>query len=157
MCSLQQRHQQIEFLVSGHRINCVRDGLRRGTACADFHQLRIAQHRCCEPFDLGRQRGGEKKRLPGCRNFVENAAHVGQKTHVEHPIDFIEHENVHRFQSRRTLFEQIEQTSRRRDENIDAALELFALFSVANAAVHETDSQVSEAAIIAKCGFDLRR
>src|SRR5207302_1800697 len=49
-----------------------------------------------------------------------------------------------------------EQASRCCHENIDAALEFFALFSITDAAVHERDSQISEAAVIAKSCFHLR-
>src|SRR5439155_492813 len=52
--------------------------------------------------------------------------------------------------------EQIEQASRCCHENIDAALEFFALFPITDTAVHEGHSQISEAAVIAKSCFHLR-
>src|SRR4030095_17201501 len=54
------------------------------------------------------------------------------------------------------LLEQIEQSSGSGYENIDPALEFLALFSVTDAAVHQRDAQISEAAIIAERRFDLR-
>src|SRR5947209_12272736 len=35
-----------------------------------------------------------EQRLSIGRDFFDNPAHVGQKSHVEHAIDFIEHENA---------------------------------------------------------------
>ena len=37
ICSLQKRHEQIEFLFGGYRINCVGDSFRRRPARADFN------------------------------------------------------------------------------------------------------------------------
>src|SRR6266480_4060605 len=51
---------------------------------------------------------------------------------------------------------QIEQSARCRHENVDAAFEFLALFAITDAAMHERDSQISEAPIIAKSGLDLR-
>src|SRR5207253_858270 len=79
-----------------------------------------------------------------------------QKTHVQHPIHFIEHENFYLFETHGALLEQIEQAPRRGHENIDTALEFLALFSVTDAAVHERDSQIREAPVIAKCRLHLR-
>ena len=51
----------------------------------------------------------------------------------------------------------IEQPSGRRDHDIDAALEIFLLLSVTDTAVYDRHLQISKAAIVAKCGLDLRR
>ena len=92
--ALEQRHEQIEFLLGRDRIDRVRDGFGRRTPRADFDHLRIAQNPRGEPLDLGRKRGGEKQRLPVGGNLFDDPAHVGQETHVEHAIDFVEDEDV---------------------------------------------------------------
>ena len=50
----------------------------------------------------------------------------------------------------------IEQSARRRDDDIDAAFQFLALFAVADAAVDHGRAQIGEAAVIAKGGLDLR-
>ncbi len=153
---LQQRHEQIEFLFGGDGVNGVRDSFGGRTAHANFHQLGIAQHPGSQPLDLRWQRRRKKQRLPIGRDFLNDPANIGKKAHVEHAIDFIEHKNIHLAQIHRALFEQIEQSTRRRDENIDTAFDLFALFSITNAAVHDGRAQIGEAAVIAKRCLDLR-
>ena len=96
ICSLQQRHEEIEFLFRCHGIDCVSDGFRRRTAHADFHQRRIAQYPCGQAFDLRWQCRREQQGLPVRWNFLNDAAHVRQKTHIEHPVHFIQHENFYR-------------------------------------------------------------
>src|SRR5204863_4205977 len=156
ICPLQQRHKQIEFLLCGYGINCVRNRFRRRTADADFDQLGIAQDPGGQTFDLRWERGGEEQGLAVRRNLFNDAAHVRQEPHVEHAIDFIEDEKLYLLQSHRALFEQIEQSSRRGDEHIDTAFEFLALFSISHAAMHQGDAEICKAAIITKCSFDLR-
>ena len=75
----------------------------------------------------GGKRGREKERLPIGGNFFNDPPHVRQKSHVEHAIDFVEHENVHVAKVKRLLLEMIEQPARSGDDNIDAARQIFAV------------------------------
>ena len=154
---LEQRHEQIELLLGRHRINRVRDGLGRRTPHSDFDCFRIAQNPGGEPFDLWRQSGREQKRLPIPRNFFDDSTHVGQKTHVEHAIDFIEHKNLNIAEVQSSLFQMIEQPSRCSDHHIDPALEIFLLFSVADTTMYDRYLKFSKTPVVAKCGLDLRR
>ncbi len=83
-------------------------GFRRRTAHADFHQLGFAQHPGGQPLDLWRQCRRKKQRLPISRNFFDDPAHVRQKSHVEHAIHFIEHENLDVAEMHCALLEMIE-------------------------------------------------
>ena len=134
----------------------MRHGLGRRTAHPNFHQLRVAQDPGGEPLDLGWKRRRKKQRLPIGRDFLNDPANIGKKSHVEHAIDFIEDENSHLAQIHGALLEQVEQPTRRRGQNIDTAFDLFALFSVAHAAMHDGCAQVGEATVIAKGRLDLR-
>src|SRR6266567_6900684 len=156
ICPLQEGHKQIEFLLCSHGIDRVSNRFRRRTPDADFDQNWIAQNPGGQAFNLRWQRGREEQGLTVGRNLFDDAAHVRQKSHVEHAIDFIEDEKLNLLQSHRPLFEQVEQSPRGGDEYIDAAFELLALFSISNAAMHQGDGQICKPAIITKCGFDLR-
>src|SRR6266542_4646067 len=132
------------------------DRFRGRTPNADFYELRIAQYPSGETFDLWWQRRGKEQSLPVRRYFFDNAAHVRQKTHVEHAIHFVEHQNFYFLQRHGALFEQIEQSSRSGHENVNAALQFLALFPVTHAPMHQRDSQIREPPIIAKRRLNLR-
>ena len=70
---------KIELLLGRDRINRVRDCFGRRAAHADFDQLGIAQNPGGQPFDLRRQRRGEKQRLPVGRNLFNDAPDIGQE------------------------------------------------------------------------------
>ena len=71
-------------------------------------------------------------------------------------INLIENEDANLAQVHRALLEQIEQSARRGDENIDTTFQFLALFAVTHASMHESRAQISKASIIAKGGLDLR-
>ena len=134
----------------------MRNGFGRRTAHANFHQLRIAQNPGREPFDFRRQRRGKKQSLSIGGNLLNDSAHVRQKSHVEHTVDLVEDENIDLPQVHGALLEVIKQTTRRGGDHVHAVLDVFALFAVADAAVHDSHVQIGEAAIIAKRRFNLR-
>ena len=55
--------------------------------------------------------------------MLEHAPDVGEEAHVEHPVRLIEHEHFELVELRVRMPEVIEQPSRRRDQNVDAAAE----------------------------------
>ncbi len=123
---------------------------------ADLDRLRIAQDPRGEALDLRRERGGKKQRLAIGRDLLDDPAHIGEETHVEHAIDFIEDEHVHVAHVHRALLEQIEQAPGRGADHIRPGGRFLLLFAVADAAVDERDPDVGEASVIAERGFDLR-
>ena len=155
--ALQQSHEQIEFLLRRYRINRVGNGFGRRAADSDFHRFGIAQNPRGEPLDLRRKRGGEKQRLAIGGNFFNNPAHVGQKSHVEHAIDFIEHEDADVAKDATNLAraDRAAVPAWRQTISVPRA-SFFALFPVTNSAMNDRDAQISKAPIIAKCRFDLR-
>ena len=95
-----------------------------------------------------------------CRSveiLLDDPPHVGQKTHVEHAIDFVEDEDADLAHVHRALLEQIEQPPGRRADDVGSASRFLFLFAVADAAVHDRDAQIGEAPVIAKGRLDLRR
>src|SRR6266480_4587653 len=90
------------------------------------------------------------------REYLKDAEHDRKQRQVQHPIHFVEYENVYGLQRGRALFQQIEQASRRGNKNVHATLEFLALFPVTDATMHERDLQICESPIIAKRRFNLR-
>src|SRR2546426_1071146 len=91
-----------------------------------------------------------------CRAMRSAPCLVRQKTHIKHAINLIENEDVDLAQVHRALLEQIKQSTRRGDENIDTAFQFLALFAITHASMDESRAQISKASIIAKGGLNLR-
>ncbi len=53
--------------------------------------------------DLGRHRRREQQRLALLRQRGDDAAHVADEAHVEHPVGFVEHEDLDPVELRVTL------------------------------------------------------
>ncbi len=79
-----------------------------------------------------------------------------RKSHVEHTIDFVEHEDINISKMERALLQMIEQAARCGDNDVGSAFDSVALFAVTDTAVDNGNVQIGEAAIIAKRGLDLR-
>ena len=107
--ALEQFEQQIGLLRVGHGIDDMLDGVLGRAARADFNGLRAAHRPLDEGFDLRRDGGGKERGVPVARAAVEDAPHVGQKAHVEHPVGFVEDEESDVVQLAGALLEMIEQ------------------------------------------------
>ena len=69
----------------------------------------------------GRHRGREEERLALGRQVLQDAADVGQEAHVEHAVGLVEDEDLEPLELRVGEPEVVEQTARRRDEDVHAA------------------------------------
>lgn len=81
----------------------------------------IAEQIVGELLDFVGYRCRKEQRLTFLRQHGHDATDVGDEAHVQHAVGFVEDEHFHAFQRQRTLFDQIEQTSGRGDEDVDAA------------------------------------
>ncbi len=104
----------------GNGIDDVLHRLGGRAARADLNRLRIVHRPLDERFDLRRNGGGKQRGVALARAFFHEPAHVGQKSHVEHPVGFVEHEKFHLVQPHRALFEMIQQASGRGDDDVRA-------------------------------------
>ena len=77
------------------------------------------------------------------------------KTHVQHAVRFVEHQNLHLAQVQRTLAGVVQQATRRGHQNIYAAAQLFNLCTHADTAKHHHGRQVQVFAVGANALFDL--
>ena len=73
-------------------------------------------------------------RLPG--QVLEDAADVGEKAHVEHPVRLVEDEDLDPLQARIRVLEVVEQPARRRDDDVGASAERGLLRPHADTAIH---------------------
>jgi len=145
-----------DFLRIGNGINDVLHCFSRRAARADLNCFGIVHRPFDERFDLRRNRRGKKRGVTLARAAVEDAAHVGQKTHVEHPVGFVENEKLDGVEAAIALLDVVEQSSGRGDEDVHAFAQGVVLPSVADAAVEHGDFQICETRVIAERRLDLR-
>ena len=77
------------------------------------------------------------------------------KPHVQHAIGLVEHQHLDGLQRRVPLGHQIEETARRRDDDVDVASERVHLGPLANAAEHSDARDIEVTAVGAKAVRDL--
>ena len=102
-------------------------------------------HDVREPHHVVIERRAEEQRLAFAfvRRLVDDAAHVGNETHVEHAIGFVDHEHFHAAEIDDAPVDEVEQSARRRDENVDRTFgQLQALFVEVHAADDADDDRV---------------
>ena len=80
---------------------------------------------------------------------------VVNKTHVQHAVGFVEHQNLHLAQVQRALACVVQQAAWRGDQNINATAQFFNLRAHADAAEHDHRGQVQVFAVGANAFFDL--
>ena len=78
------------------------------------------------------------------RQQREHALDVADEAHVEHAVGFVEHEDLDVREVDGALAVMVEQAARRRDEDVDAALQLRDLRADADAAEHRPSTSASE-------------
>ena len=78
-------------------------------------------------LDFRRHRRREEHSLARWRQKLADALDVGNETHVEHAVRFVDDKVIDRVQQKLASSKVIEKTAGRRDQNICAAFELFFL------------------------------
>ena len=112
-------------------------------------------HRIMQQFlgQLGNHRGHrrrEKQRVAFGREFGNHPTHRGNKSHVEHAVGFVENEQFDAVEVHLALLHQIEQTTGRGDDDIDAAAHGLHLRMLSDAAENHRVADIHMAAV----GFD---
>ena len=71
--------------------------------------------------NLRRHGGSEEQRLARERNELADALDVGDEPHIQHPVGFIDHQELDPGEQQPPALEMVEQAAGGGDENIDAA------------------------------------
>ena len=137
----QQMQEQRRLEMLAHFVNELRHRLGRIRATADLDHFRRALELVRERFDFARKRRGKQQRLPFLRQRFHDLPDRRKKAHVEHPVGFIEHEKFDPGKIRVALSHQIEQPTRRGDDEIDAGAERLDLRTFAHAAENRRHAQ----------------
>jgi hypothetical protein len=132
------------------------DRIRRRAAVADLDHFGWFSTHFVIVSISGGSVAEEKHRLSLLGALLDNPPHLREKTHVEHAIDLIEHEVLNAFEAGVALFQQIEQTTRCRD---DISRSPSAPRAACQSRRHPEsgDREIHEAAKVAEGGLHLRR
>src|SRR5580765_809819 len=95
--------------------------------------------------------------MPIARASVDNAPDVRQEAHVQHAVGLIEHEKLNVVEFAIALFDEIEQSTGRGHDDVDALAQVFALKTVAHAAEYDDHAKVRESRKVAYGRFNLSR
>ena len=130
-------------------------GFVDGTRPADRNPNRIGECEAGDGIDLGWDGGGEEKGLPLFWAETDNGLHIVNEAHVEHAVDFVEHEHLQVIQAQGAFLQKIHQAADRGDDDIAAFVERIALGPVTDAAVNQRGLQIGELAEFAEGLVDL--
>ena len=101
----------------------------------------IVQELAGQPLDFRRHGGREEQRLAGEGQELADALDVGNEAHVEHPVGFVDHQELDAVQHELAAFEVIEEPARRGDDHIGAAIDLDRLVVKGDAADQQSHGQ----------------
>ena len=135
----------------------IRDHHRRRRGPVDRDFLRIDHVGVGQPADFGRHRGAEQHRLAQRRQLFDDAFDIRNEAHVEHPVGFVDHEDLHVAQYHLAAFDLVEQPARRGDQDVDAAVEQLVLAVEAFAADQQGMGQPVVLAVFLETFGDLGR
>jgi hypothetical protein len=125
----------------GHRVDRLRDARGRSRLTLEVDARGVLEHLACEGGDLGRHRRAEEERLALVRNVAQHASNGGEEAHVEHPVRFIQDEELDAFELGVRLLEVIQKAAWRGDDHVHACPERMLLRAHAHAAVYRRGRQ----------------
>ncbi|MNK72935.1 hypothetical protein D3C87_924220 [compost metagenome] len=105
--------------------------------------------------DLGRHGGREEQGLALGRRQFEDALDVGDETHVEHAVGFVDDHHLDAGQQDLAAFEQIEQTARRGDQDVDALVQQRHLVAHGDSADQQSPAQLGALGVFCEVLGDL--
>ena len=89
--------------------------------------------------------------------MMDDAADIGEKTHVEHAIGFVENQDLDALQIGMSLIQEIQQAAGRRHQNVDAIAEDTDLRALSHATEDRCVTQPGFPTVRLKTVGDLRR
>ena len=132
---LEQPEQQAELLRRGHVEEQLRDPVRQDSLGLDFHLFGVVGVLVRELHHSGRQRCRKEERLAPVvgRAAAQYAAQILDEAHVEHPVRFVDHQDLHVAERDGPLLLVVEQTAGRADEQVGDPLHRLPLELVVDA------------------------
>ena len=149
----QQLRQEVFFIDLIHVIQALIDGLHRGGDGIHLDVGGGGQQVQGELLHLRGHGGGKQQRLPLLGQGMDDAAHVVDEAHVQHPVRLVQHEDFHPVQPDDALTHQVHQAAGAGDDDVRALVQGLGLRALAHAAEHDAASQRQPPAV----GLDVFR
>ncbi len=105
-------------MVMGRVMDGLSHAISRGGRLCDHNTNRVLHTGLCQAGQIGRHRGGEEEGLPLFRHGIQDLVDLGCKTHIEHAIGLIQHQDRHGKETDRAVPHVIEQSPRRGHDDI---------------------------------------
>ena len=131
------------------------DGGGRGGRLGHFDAHRIVQEIVGDALDFRRHGRREEQGLPRERHQLADALDVGDETHVEHAVGFVDHQQFDAGEQQAAALGMVEQAAGRRDQDVDAADQLGVLVAERHAADDQRDVELVVFAVFDELFFDL--
>ena len=113
-----------------------------GGGFGHFDTHRIVQECVGDALDFRWHRRGEKQSLPGERHQLSDALDVGNETHVEHAVGFVDDQKLASRQEQPAALEMVEQPAGRGNQHINAAQQFCVLIVERHAADDQRDVEL---------------
>ena len=133
--AIEDREQQRRLELLRHRIRRLRDARRRLRDALDVDLHRIVQEFTRELQNRRRHRRAEEERLALWRQVFQHALDVRQEAHVQHPVGFVQDQELDLVELGVRMPEVVKQPARRRDDHVDTGAQGMLLLTHADAAV----------------------
>ena len=137
--ALEDLPEQALLGVTGGAEHVLLDGLGGGALRRDLDAGGVAHERLGVVEHVVVEGGREEQRLALIWAARHDLAHVGQEAHVEHAVGLVQHEHLDAGEVAGALLDEVDQTSGRGYEQVDAALEGLALRLVGEPAHDDGD------------------
>jgi hypothetical protein len=118
--------------------------------------LGVFQKLLGQRFDLLRDRRRKEQRLTLRRKFLHDLSNRRKKSDVEHAVRFIEHGDLEIVEANVSLIHEVDEATRRGDDDLRALSQRMDLWLLADASVNYGDAQMQMARILPRVLFDLQ-
>ena len=141
-------------------LDLLRDVLRGRADAADGQEDVVLEEVPGEHLDVAGERGREHERLTtmglGHVLLLDDAADLGLETHVQHAVGLVEHEVADPGKRDASALDEVDETARRRHEQVAATLDLAQLRADVGAAVDDARTNPGTIGELPRLLVDLR-
>ncbi len=120
---LEYLEEEVILIPTIHEVDSLLDDIDRRRNRSDGHFRGLMEDRMRELHNLRRHGRWEKEGLALFRKDREELLHVVDKSHIEHPIRFIEDENLDIGEGNMSLIHEVQESTRCRDKDIHTTSE----------------------------------
>ena len=140
----QQADQQRRLFGVARVVDGLRHAIHRHLVRLDQYRFRFVHVFVCE-FEYAlvqRRREHQVQALLGVRQSTQDVANILDEAEVEHPVGFVEHDDLNLIEVVYALFVVVDQAAGRTDQDIDAIDELVALLVIIRAAEYDLHPEI---------------